>query len=663
MRHARFPATLVLLALTVPTAAQPLAVTPVHAPSDTSLIAFFSGAPDSPGDLLCTVPLDIQPAVIDFSRDDQSFNQPVACADESARSMVLSNVPAGRVLRLYADAQGRRTDDWLEVVVKRDIGEKAIPSFERSFADDDVTVVYHRNEGLDGRVSRLEIEDETSRPVIDLYLRNGGKGPLVCSILARYLRGAHNALDFASSDCPSNTARSLVLHDFRAGTVIRFFDSPAGKLTDDWVEIKVKRDLPRKVINSFETYFEDDDVLVRYFRKDGLDGQVSRVEIGERALASGGVWVGLSDGARFRTYEWADWSTTPDTKVLAGDFNGDGKTDVMKFDVPASGTVRLGLWVGLSDGTRFVTDRWEAWHNNARMKVLAGDFNGDGRTDVMKFTIPPSGMSKQDLWVGLSDGSKFNSVPWASWRTAARIKVLAGDFDGDGLTDVMKFDVPPTGTARQGLWVGLSNGSRFESARWAVWNTSSRIQVLAGDFNGDGRTDVLKLDPPSSEGSERNLWVGLSDGEKFEGTKWASWETDRDVDLIAGDFNGDGRTDVLRLDLPSRDDAEMTLWVALSNGAGFTTTKWGAWHSSRKMLAFAADFNGDGKTDLMQVEQPSHEGQESSAVRVAVSDGSRFLPQRWGGWLVDRTKGLVGDFNGDGLIDAVKFDVPLQGGD
>jgi hypothetical protein len=38
-------------------------------------------------------------------------------------------------------------------------------------------------------------------------------------------------------------------------------------------------------------------------------------------------------------------------KVLAGDFNGDHRTDVMKFDVPSSGKAQLGLWVGLSDGT------------------------------------------------------------------------------------------------------------------------------------------------------------------------------------------------------------------------------------------------------------------------------------------------------------------------
>ena len=37
---------------------------------------------------------------------------------------------------------------------------------------------------------------------------------------------------------------------------------------------------------------------------------------------------------KFNTSRWATWDTYQEMKVLAGDFNGDGKTDVMKFDVP-----------------------------------------------------------------------------------------------------------------------------------------------------------------------------------------------------------------------------------------------------------------------------------------------------------------------------------------
>ena len=212
-----------------------------------------------------------------------------------------------------------------------------------------------------------------------------------------------------------------------------------------------------------------------------------------------GLWIGLSDGSKFSTSEWARWDTYQEIKVLAGDFNGDGKTDVMKFDVPSSGISQSGLWVGLSDGSKFNTSEWARWDTYQEIKVLAGDFNGDGKTDVMKFDVPSSGTSQSGLWVGLSDGSKFNTSEWARWDTYQEIKVLAGDFNGDGKTDVMKFDVPSSGTSQSGLWVGLSDGSKFNTSEWARWDTYQEIKVLAGDFNGDDKTDVMKFDVPSAE--------------------------------------------------------------------------------------------------------------------------------------------------------------------
>jgi hypothetical protein len=143
-----------------------------------------------------------------------------------------------------------------------------------------------------------------------------------------------------------------------------------------------------------------------------IDTSASCLEVGS------GLWVGVSNGANFNTDQWAIWSTDVNMKELAGDFNGDGRTDVMKFDVPASGTnCNGGLWVGLSDGAKFNASQWAAWCTYKDMKVLAGDFNGDGRTDVMKFDVPSSGTTcSGGLWVGLSTGSSFNTSQWFQWR-------------------------------------------------------------------------------------------------------------------------------------------------------------------------------------------------------------------------------------------------------
>ena len=171
-------------------------------------------------------------------------------------------------------------------------------------------------------------------------------------------------------------------------------------------------------------------------------------------------------------------------------------TDVMKFDVPRSGAMPLGLWVGLSNGSTFTVQKWATWITTDQMKVLVGDFDGDGKDDVMKFDVSAgtTGTQNLGLWVGLSSGNSFLTSKFATWSTYRDMKVLAGDFNGDGKTDVMKFDVPHGSQSSNGLWVGTSTGSSFKTHKADQWITDRYLQVHAADFNNDGKTDVLGVD-------------------------------------------------------------------------------------------------------------------------------------------------------------------------
>jgi len=368
-----------------------------------------------------------------------------------------------------------------------------------------------------------------------------------------------------------------------------------------------------------------------------------------------------STGRTFEISKWAAWETYGAMRVLTGDFDGDCTTDLLKIDTGPSGHAQRGLWVGLSDGTKFATSKWATWETYAGMKVLAGDFNGDGKTDVMKFDIGSSEVSKQGLWVGLSDGVSFNTGQWATWETYAGMKVLAGDFNGDGKTDVMKFDLPAAGRSRLGLWVGLSDGKKFDTSKWATWETYEGMRVLAGDFNGDGKTDVMKLDVGSSGGSRQGLWVGLSDGKKFDTSKWATWETYEGMRVLAGDFNGDGKTDVMKLDVGPAGVSPQPLLVGLSEGTKFNTSKWATWETYSYMKVLAGDFNGDGRTDVMKLDVgPS--GVSRQGLWVGLSDGAKFNTSKWATWGADRAmKVLAGDFDSDGITDVMKIDVGPSG--
>ncbi|HEV8119422.1 MAG TPA: VCBS repeat-containing protein, partial [Candidatus Polarisedimenticolia bacterium] len=91
---------------------------------------------------------------------------------------------------------------------------------------------------------------------------------------------------------------------------------------------------------------------------------------------------------------------------------------------------------------------------------------------------------------------------------------VAGDFTGDGRSDIAQFD-SSTGQ----WWVRVSAGSSFTSSVWATWNNGVTWgPVLAGDFNGDGKADIAGFDANSGQ-----WWVGLSNGGAFATTLWATW--------------------------------------------------------------------------------------------------------------------------------------------
>jgi Big-like domain-containing protein len=93
---------------------------------------------------------------LDFKKLD--FTKGGRCTNDEARSLILYDVSAGRVLRLFDSPDGWRGDDSVEIIAKRHIARKMIATFERSFEDADVSVIYHRDNGLDGKVSRLEVD-------------------------------------------------------------------------------------------------------------------------------------------------------------------------------------------------------------------------------------------------------------------------------------------------------------------------------------------------------------------------------------------------------------------------------------------------------------------------------------------------------------------------
>ena len=252
---------------------------------------------------------------------------------------------------------------------------------------------------------------------------------------------------------------------------------------------------------------------------------------------------------------------------IAGDFNGDGKSDVLWYRPgPAADT----MWRGRADAT-FVRQPITV---TGSYTPIAGDFDGDGKTDILWYR--PGGRS-DPLWRGSSGPRPFVVAP--SETVNGSYLPVVGDFDGDGRDDILWY---APGAAPDPVWRGASGPDFFASGPEVSVNGT--YLPVVGDFDGDGRDDILWYGPGAAPD---RLWRGGP-------SRFTSVTVNLSTSArpVAGDFNGDGATDLLWY---AAGTARDQLWHGTP--AGFASGPPIGVDGSD--LPVALDVNGDARADVL----------------------------------------------------------------
>jgi FG-GAP-like repeat len=243
------------------------------------------------------------------------------------------------------------------------------------------------------------------------------------------------------------------------------------------------------------------------------------------------------------------------------------------------------------------------------IEVVPGDLNGDGNTDlvVLTQTVLNVTPSANQLFLLLGDGTgKFTSkaLPMIPHKGA---KVLIADMNGDGHQDILYLfggvagDTSPLHDGDLQVWLGDGAGNFHQTGGGplGVGDVSAEL----GDFNNDGKQDVLVMisnNPNSSNvlTHETVVDVFLSRGDGILAAIYSSRDAANYEYLgPVGDYNRDGKSDFIIL---SEDRAHFRAVSGLGDGRFVDSKKPTYTLDTEYIISMsAADLNGDRKTDLV----------------------------------------------------------------
>jgi hypothetical protein len=289
--------------------------------------------------------------------------------------------------------------------------------------------------------------------------------------------------------------------------------------------------------------------------------------------------------------------------------------------------------------------------------VNVGDLNGDGLPDIV--------LGKGRHWplfsrVLLNDGKGGFTASNLDRAPSRTYSAALADVDGDGDLDIVVSNDAPD---RKTIYLNDGKGHFAEAGTFGspIWTT--RYVTLA-DINGDGRPDIVVANrgdypdlvngkPGAGPKIPTRSFVCLNDGRGHFPTCQALPGTESATSIVAADFDGDGATDLF---VPHRDGGQsVVLW---NDGHGHfpTATNVGAAAAWIRM-GDSGDFDGDGRLDLAFIDE------QKQAAFVVYNRGNRRFgpPERLPGPPRHPYALAVTDLNRDGKPDIVVGNVETPG--
>ena len=355
------------------------------------------------------------------------------------------------------------------------------------------------------------------------------------------------------------------------------------------------------------------------------------------------------------------------TSPMQVDLNRDGIPDIV-FNSDTYGTGAL-----LSDTStgKFTLHKYS--FNGPYIPLTAGDFNGDGKADVVFYDYTGG---SQLLYLAYGDGSGgFSSMvpipnlPGLVTGERSVISAQTADFNGDRRPDIA-LQLGPK------VYLYLNNGSGFTNqgavftytypsgTSGVAYDPTPAFELQLGDFDSDGHADLAVKITHSNGANDvqpyTNLFALYGDGAGHFTSKTVFTGRLADYQFSAADINDDGRGDLVSVNWM---DNSVHIFYGTASRT-FTEKVLSSAVTNRTMLWFApllADFDGNGLKDVAFVAEEPHTNGPNYGVTVL----HQTTPNAWvigqyseidtfttySGWNPLNGPALLGDYNRDAKAD------------
>ncbi|HKR01555.1 MAG TPA: FG-GAP-like repeat-containing protein [Pyrinomonadaceae bacterium] len=303
--------------------------------------------------------------------------------------------------------------------------------------------------------------------------------------------------------------------------------------------------------------------------------------------------------------------------------------------VPSHSATSLCTTPGFSTPTNFAV-------GPEPFSVAVGDFNGDGKSDLVTanrgtFTSIAGDSKGISVLLGTGAGSFGTATHFpigGLYQHPEPYSVAVGDFNNDGKSDIVTAD---SAAADVAVFLGTGGGSFQDSKNFNVGIRPVSVDV--GDFNGDGNSDLA-----TANRGGPGVSVLLGDGTGSFGAATDITFGNQPNSVATGDFNGDGKDD-----LAVTDSVTYNLSIMLSTGSGNfgTATNYSVeypWYVK------VSDLNGDRNSDLVV-------GQADNGVSILLGTGTGSFGEVSHFGAAAGFHVAIGDFNGDNKVDLVTTDL------